>query len=314
MPSRARGLRCFFGLAALVAACSGASNELVDPGDDLLEPGSTVRRDGGASSSSSGAPSSSSSSGTPSSSSSSGSPQTDSGAGGCDPSWALTAPAAVAGFPAQAKSPSFTASELSVYFLQNVGGSNRVFAATRASMTEPFGAPLELGPNVNSGGSMDHVFVSDDSLALYFSYGNNVYVVTRTETTAAFGAATLARGNARNELVARDASARIYARNADGIAPYALRPADAGEDVAQRLGVNGWPTWYEPSSGTLWVDSYVFTGWQFVFKPVTLRWDGAAWSGPTDSDLAVTWTSRDSCRLYGTTADAVVMRSRVLPP
>jgi Tol biopolymer transport system component len=47
-------------------------------------------------------------------------------------------------------------------------GGNDLWVATRASATDPFGAPVNLGPQVNTPGFEDRPAISSDGLTLYF--------------------------------------------------------------------------------------------------------------------------------------------------
>lgn len=300
-------------------ACSSASTDVVGSSGGLDTPPDRDNE--------------SSSGVTSSSSSSSGTPQPHSGSSGstssssgeptppeCDALWSLTPPELVEGLPATALRPSFTADELTVYFVQ-IGGDEiwRIYAATRASRGEPFGAPVALGPNVNSGAHALAVWISDDGLQLYFNrYDGNppqIFRVTRDSDAAGFGEPQLMRNNTISEFIARDGSARFFGRNAnDGTHIYQLRPNDAAENTAMDLGL-GMPTWYEPASGTLWLEQYDAPSERWY--PRTMHYAGNAWQqGSLATDVHVYWTSVDRCRLYGTLPDngGVFVRMRVPPP
>lgn len=88
----------------------------------------------------------------------------------------------------------FSADELTAYVSSNraggVGGFD-LYYATRASVSDAFGAPVLL-PNVNDVTQDYGASLSDDGLTLYFDShrgtGNDdIYVATRTSTSAEFG-------------------------------------------------------------------------------------------------------------------------------
>ncbi|MFQ6036903.1 MAG: hypothetical protein ACE5NM_13775 [Sedimentisphaerales bacterium] len=84
---------------------------------------------------------------------------------------------------------STSADGLSGYFdSTRSGGSGRedIYVTTRASVSEPWGEAVNLGPTVNSSGSDWAPCISHDGLSLYFtSWGEkfDIWVTTR-ETTA----------------------------------------------------------------------------------------------------------------------------------
>lgn len=242
----------------------------------------------------------------------------------------------VPGLPTSAREPSFTGNELAAYFVQQSGGTSRVFAASRADRSQPFGSVVELGPGVNSGGHIVHVFVEDDGLSLYFTReengGRNVYVARRSAAGQAFAAAELFRGNASNELVMRDGSARFFARRESDYWPVRIvRPANADESNLKGNGsaqlADGWiaasmfPSWFETSSNTLWffaqeVRVIPFGGIQRRDGIRAAQWDPATdtWTAPVAADFKIVWISPDGCRLYTVNDSGVLMRERVATP
>jgi Tol biopolymer transport system component len=71
---------------------------------------------------------------------------------------------------AQDGQPNLRRDGLEIFFFSNRPGSagNDIYAATRASTREPWSAPVNLGPNVNSAASETRPSLSWDGTALYF--------------------------------------------------------------------------------------------------------------------------------------------------
>lgn len=88
--------------------------------------------------------------------------------------------------------PNIRRDGLELYFYSNrdvagAQGGNDLYVATRASTQDPWSAPVNLGPTVNSSGSETRPSISWDGTALYFgsnrtgNEGNgDIYVTTRT--------------------------------------------------------------------------------------------------------------------------------------
>ena len=73
--------------------------------------------------------------------------------------------------PYRDAAPSISADNLNLYFLSDRPGgfgSNDIYMSSRATMNEPWGEPVNLGPVVNSSASDDHPSVSSDGLLLFF--------------------------------------------------------------------------------------------------------------------------------------------------
>lgn len=304
-------------LAAVSAIACSDDDSLIDA-NDMLDAPPIAGRDAGAPNAPSGSSSSSSSS------SSGGRPGVtgpDASPGPtCDVLWALTAPEVVAGLPPTAIRPSFTGDERTAYFIEPAT-QYKVYAATRASIDEPFGAAVELGSNVNGSVHALAVMTHDSGLELLFNrfdgVSSQIFRVTRNTISDAFGAESLFRGNAVVEVPARDLSVRFFARNVprgggETTVVYQLRPADAPEEQAVLL-ADGVPLWFESESGTLWLEQY-FEQPTAGFYPRTAHWDGETWGPSLPSDLRVYWTTPDRCRLYGVNEQGIVMRRRVPPP
>jgi len=94
--------------------------------------------------------------------------------------------------------PCISADGLSLYFISNRPGvssnpgNTDVFVATRPSKIDPWGEPVNLGPNVNTNYYEYTPFISPDGLSLFFSRGfqkAHVYVCKRRTTTDPWGAA-----------------------------------------------------------------------------------------------------------------------------
>jgi Tol biopolymer transport system component len=93
--------------------------------------------------------------------------------------------------------PDIAADGLSVYFgSDRSGGVGDVdlWIATRASTSEAFGAPKDLGPGINSQSVDDHPNISEDGLALYFTSSRaggsgdaDLWVATRPVMDEPFG-------------------------------------------------------------------------------------------------------------------------------
>jgi Tol biopolymer transport system component len=93
--------------------------------------------------------------------------------------------------------PSISADKLSLYFSSDRPGNRGywdLWVTTRASVSDPWGAPVNLGPTVNvSPGSQIHPSISADELSLYFGSNREkrgtpysdlcyIYVTTRVTT------------------------------------------------------------------------------------------------------------------------------------
>lgn len=305
------------GFAAGIAC--GPSNDVVNPADDLLEApaydgegasssGSPVPpppAGGGSSSGSGGGPNGF---GTPDA----GTPPT------CGALWPMEAAVAVAGLPATAIRPSFSSDELTAYFVApNANNLLRIYAATRASLTDPFQPAVEMGSNVNGGLESLAVSVAPSGLELVFNTydGNDSQLLhaTRAVRTDAFGPSSLLRANTILEVAARDDSVRFFARNVDGSTRmFQLRPGNAPDDQAVLLDT-GVPTWFEVETGTLWFEQF-FSQPTPGFYPRFSIWNGTTWGDNLPADMRVYWISLDGCRMYGVNADGIVVRTRVPPP
>lgn len=71
-----------------------------------------------------------------------------------------------------ARSPSLTADGLTIFFVSNRAGGFGgfdIWAATRSSVSQPWSAPVNLGPNVNTAAEEYEVFFSKSDQTLYFS-------------------------------------------------------------------------------------------------------------------------------------------------
>ncbi len=94
--------------------------------------------------------------------------------------------------------PCISADGLSLYFISSRPGvssnpgNTDVFVTTRPSKIDPWGEPVNLGPNVNTNHYEYTPFISPDGLSLYFSRGfqkAHVYVCKRRTTTDPWGPA-----------------------------------------------------------------------------------------------------------------------------
>ncbi|MFH1881141.1 MAG: M56 family metallopeptidase [Planctomycetota bacterium] len=90
-----------------------------------------------------------------------------------------------------------SADGLSLYIFSNrPGGSGAldIWVTTRASISEPWGEPVNLGPTVNSSADDGGPYISADGLSLFFESnrsggygGNDIYVSTRATTDDPWG-------------------------------------------------------------------------------------------------------------------------------
>jgi Tol biopolymer transport system component len=86
--------------------------------------------------------------------------------------------------------PDISADGLSVYFNSNRSGgygNHDIYVTTRAKKDDDWGAPVNLGPNVNSSTTDNEPDISADGLELYFSSGGDIWVATRTTTQEDWG-------------------------------------------------------------------------------------------------------------------------------
>ncbi len=297
------------GVLAL-AAC-GADNELVPIDDGLIEPPSV--REPTSSSDASAKPPVPDLGGGSSSSSSSGSvaPAVEEP---CDPNANFLDYTDIPGIPADASSIRLTGDELRAFYMRPGVNTPRIFSAARSATSAPFGPGVELGPSVNSG-TVSDPFPSDDGLSLRFTAnGNSVYLATRASLDAPFGAATLAIGEARSEVLARDGSIELFSRyervrSFPALYLWILRgqPPGTPENRFAASAPDGdiFATWYEPLSKQAWVARGAETS--------IYTWDGS-WQirGPTD--FRVSWSSPNGCRLYGRFGDALKIHARIPSP
>jgi hypothetical protein len=168
-------------------------------------------------------------------------------AGPCDPSHAFGAPVLVQELTSQGTSWDYSAhlspDELTVYFASTrpggVGEAD-LYVATRASKTDPFGAPV-LMPNVNTPQSDEFPSVSADGLTLVLSSDRanagyeHIYVATRSASSSPFGAPVLVSSVTssavdREGYLLPDVSEMYFASN---------RPGGAGNDDIYRSLVSG---------------------------------------------------------------------------
>jgi len=73
---------------------------------------------------------------------------------------------------------------LEIFFYSNRAdpegqGGNDIYVATRSSVFDPWSAPVNLGPNVNSAASETRPSLSWDATTLYFGSAGDIYVTTR---------------------------------------------------------------------------------------------------------------------------------------
>ncbi len=93
--------------------------------------------------------------------------------------------------------PAITADGLSLFFSSNRSGGRGgydLYVTTRATASDPWGAPVNLGPTVNSSSNDYEPSITDDGLSLFFgstrpggSGSIDIYVTTRTTTQEDWG-------------------------------------------------------------------------------------------------------------------------------
>jgi Tol biopolymer transport system component len=85
--------------------------------------------------------------------------------------------------------PNLSRDGLELYFysarsdVPGVPRDNDIYVATRTSISDPWSTPINLGPAVNSGGSVTRPSLSWDGTTLYFGStragSSDIYVTTR---------------------------------------------------------------------------------------------------------------------------------------
>jgi Tol biopolymer transport system component len=120
----------------------------------------------------------------------------DTAAGRCDPNKPFGDIKPVPGVNTTSfdENPSLSPDELTIYFAsnrKNGGADGNIYVATRANRDDAFGAAAEVTA-VNTGADERGPSISSDGLSLYFhssqTNGYDLYVSTRANTAAAFGA------------------------------------------------------------------------------------------------------------------------------
>jgi Tol biopolymer transport system component len=85
---------------------------------------------------------------------------------------------------------------LELYFSSNRGGgygNTDIWVSTRASVQYPWGTPVNLGPEINTGALDQLGSISADGLVLYFDSGFGLITATRATTDAPWGSRALVR-------------------------------------------------------------------------------------------------------------------------
>lgn len=134
--------------------------------------------------------------------------------------------------PAFDGGPNVSADGLTLYFTSDrAGGVGRgdLWVARRSRRDDPFGAPRNLGPAVNSAADEFAPSISADGLTLYFDSNrpgtdgaSDVWVVTRADPTQAFGSprnlGPAVNGAASDGLpsIAADGSSLYFSSRRDG--------------------------------------------------------------------------------------------------
>jgi len=111
-----------------------------------------------------------------------------------DGSWGMAVPVSELNSDATDQRPSVAPSGLEIYFYSNRqgsnSGSNDIWVATRESVSEPWSAPTNLGPPINTavGETLPHIFAHGGAEQLYYTHNvaippavdNDIFVSTRT--------------------------------------------------------------------------------------------------------------------------------------
>jgi len=94
----------------------------------------------------------------------------------------------------EAFAPEVSADGLSLYFTAGQPGVRDIFVSTRATVEDDWGAPVNLGPSVNSTGYDAYPSISSDGLAIFFCSdrpggygGTDIWITTRPTTDAEWG-------------------------------------------------------------------------------------------------------------------------------
>jgi Tol biopolymer transport system component len=77
-------------------------------------------------------------------------------------------------------SPDISSDGLSLYFASSRGeyGQDDIWVATRTTINDPWGEPVNLGPNVNSSSIDSFPSISTDGLTLFFGRGGTTIWAT----------------------------------------------------------------------------------------------------------------------------------------
>jgi WD40-like Beta Propeller Repeat len=113
----------------------------------------------------------------------------------CDPTMPFEAPAALTGTVNSAAfevAPSLTNDELTMVFQRTVGAENgSVLMATRTSIDQPFGDPIELAALAQGLDGLQQPTMTKDGLLLFFvgigGSDSNIFTASRAATNVAFG-------------------------------------------------------------------------------------------------------------------------------
>lgn len=226
---------------------------------------------------------------------------TDAANAQCDPTWPVSAPEAVPGFADELViGPRLSHDERTVYFCRDVGGRYRIFAATRAAIDAPFGAPVELTALAAGATSDIWPSVTDDGLTLSYSRlasPNATLEAHRDAVADDFGNAAPFGIAGDLHLVRVPESPRFFWTRPAG-STLAVYESDGVEAVRVFPGstTDDYPYWYEARSQTLWLRR---GGVGMSAVRLAGGWSEPAPLAAPAATVHVTWTSPDGCRLYG---------------
>ena len=89
--------------------------------------------------------------------------------------------------PAADFMPNVSRDGLEIVFNSNrpgsIGGSQDIYTSSRSSTSDPWSPPVNLGPNVNTGGNETRSSLSGDGERLHFGRDGEIYVSTRIKVT-----------------------------------------------------------------------------------------------------------------------------------
>jgi len=254
----------------------------------------------------------------------------------CDPAARFGPPVPIQGLATKERHETFprlSADELTIYFASAtlVNDSDYdLYLAKRASLTEPFGAPIPL-TTVNSTASESSPSVSSDGLSLWFTSdrapdeGQHLYLATRTSTSDEFGAPTLASTVNASDSSVNDLDPFISADNNELWFVSNRTPGVGASDIwyATRTGIAFSAMNVEPLNSPLIDVNPLLSADGLTIYFFSVRAGGGVvrshrnrvddpfppptsvdeLNEPTTAPTKATWLSPDGCRIYGATQD-----------